>query len=83
MPTPTEVRSLKKLVELPVLGLLLKSTNHGQVDIASLLMKQYSSFDTEADIMQAADLINQCLSWVPEDRIKASDALCHKFLASK
>ena len=83
MPTPIEVRSLKKIIELPVVGLLLKSTNHGQVDIASLLMKQYNSFNSETDIMQAADLINQCLSWVPEDRIKASDALCHKFLANK
>lgn len=39
MPTPTEVRSLKKIIELPVVGLLLKSVDHGQVDIASLLMK--------------------------------------------
>ncbi len=34
-----------------------------------------------ADVEQAAELIEQCLSWVPQDRISASDALNHPFIS--
>ena len=34
---------------------------------------------TEADLSDAADLIEKCLTWVPRDRISAEDALIHSF----
>lgn len=37
---------------------------------------------SQADIIQAADLVHRMLRWVPSDRISAQGAMEHPFLAS-
>ena len=34
---------------------------------------------TETDLLEAADLIEKCLTWIPKDRITAEGALNHTF----
>jgi len=51
------------------------------VDLAALMMSNSKNKYSTSDIKQAADLINKCLKWVPEDRVTASQAMHHPFLA--
>lgn len=79
MPTNEELKQLEKICEQPVIQLLKRNQNFGEVDIAVLMTKNSKSPYEEADIKNAADLINKCLKWVPSERITAAGALNHSF----
>jgi len=79
MPTHEELKQLEKICEQPVIQLLKRNQDFGEVDIAVLMTKNSKSPYQETDIKHAADLINKCLKWVPGDRISAANALKHPF----
>ena len=56
----------------------LKNPLRLKPDILSLLKAVKHEY-CEKDIEAAADLINLCLRWIPEERISAKDALKHTF----
>jgi len=79
MPTLQEMAELEKICEAPVMQLLKKNNDFGAVDLVELMMSNSRSSYTREDIEQAANLIEQCLKWVPKDRVSAANALCHSF----
>jgi glycogen synthase kinase 3 beta len=81
MPTDDEFARLSKLCEIPVLQLLKRNEDCVELDLAKLMMSNPKSSYIQSDIEKAADLIEKCLRWMPEDRIKAKDALSHPFFS--
>lgn len=79
VPSETEFARLSKLCEIPVLQLLRRAEDVSEVDLASLMVSNSTNKYSATDIKQAADLINKCLMWVPEDRVTASQAMQHPF----
>ena len=79
----------KSLIEQNVAELFKRCCQlekNGKIDILQML-KSSSAFTkmqmySEADLKDAADLIEKCLKWVPKDRITADDALEHSFCKS-
>ena len=80
-PTEDEFERLGKLCEIPVLQLLKRNEDCHEVDLARLMMSNSKSHYQIADVEKAADLINKCIKWVPEDRITAHAAKMHPFFS--
>ena len=83
MPTETEMKSLEKICEQPVMELLKRNKDFGKVEFDVLLSKIRNSSYADQDIKDAAHLIDRCLEWVPNKRISASAALSHPFFARR
>ena len=70
---------LNKICEAPVMQLFRRNQDFGQTDLVEIMMSNSRSRYSREDIVQAADLIEKCLRWVPKERISAQDALSHPF----
>ena len=62
-----------------MIQLFKKNKDFGQVDLVEILKSNSRTRYSEEDLESAADLIEQCLKWVPKERIKACDAVNHAF----
>jgi len=79
MPDKREMAELGKICEAPVMQLFNRNEHFGEVDLVEIMMANSRSRYSREDIVQAADLIEKCLKWVPKERITATDALNHPF----
>ena len=79
MPNPKEMAELEKICEAPVMQLLKRNKDFGPTDLVEIMMSNSRNRYDRADMIQAADLIEKCLKWVPNQRISAIDALSHTF----
>lgn len=79
MPTQEEMKELGKICEAPVITLLKRNQNYGEVDLARLMMANTKSNYKQSDVQNAADLVTKCIKWVPKHRISAADCLNHPF----
>lgn len=79
LPTDEEFQRLAKICEAPVLTLLKRTEDFGEIDLSKLLKNNSKQQYSDHDIELAADLIVKCLKWVPEDRISALNAISHPF----
>ena len=59
--------------------LFAKNKCMNKVDLVKLLSANTKGAYSADDIFKAADLIENCLKWVPSDRISAFEALEHPF----
>ena len=63
---------LSKICEAPVIQLLKRNTNYGEVDLERLMGANTQSQYSKNDIKNAADLVSKCIQWVPKNRISAA-----------
>ena len=71
--------ALASICEAPVIQLFKRNVNLRPVDIVQLLTAyDKKTYDIE-EVKLAADLIQQCIRWVPSDRISAAQATLHPF----
>jgi len=84
MPNAVELSKLGKLVEAPVIELVKRNKDFTPVDLRKVIKMGVarSSNYRDEDVQEAVSLIEQCLKWVPDDRITAEGALKHPFLLS-
>ena len=80
MPSKREMDELSKIIERPVLKLLEKNQNFGPTSIVDIMLGNSRSKYTRQELQSAVDLVEQCLRWVPSERITAANALSHPFL---
>ena len=79
MPTEREIEEFKKICEAPVIQLLMRNKNFGEVNFEQLMIANSRNAYRREDIEKAADLVKKCLMWLPQDRISAADAMRHPF----
>lgn len=77
-PTEEELGRLKELVQDRVLSIVRKATVLPRMDLRLLFKADKYGKD---QVELAADLVHHMLRWVPEDRLSASAAMAHPFLA--
>jgi len=58
---------------------LKRNKDFGQTDLVEILKSNARNRYNHTDIVQAADLIEKSIKWVPKHRIRAVDALSHPF----
>ena len=85
MPTKDEMAELRKICEHPPIQLLERNKNFGPTNLAEIMKSSLRNSNRyeNVEILQAANLIEKCIMWVPNHRIKAIDALKHPFVAAQ
>lgn len=81
MPNAREMNEFAKIIQEPALQLMKRNQNFKPTNMAEILKSNHRNRYKSEDLEAAADLIQQCVHWVPKDRLTAAQALKHVFLA--